>query len=252
MRSRGWRDAASADVPATLLAVDTATDICSVALAIGDRIDERMEAVGHKHSERILPMVEALLRANGLRLADCDAIAFGAGPGAFTGLRVACGIAQGLAFGTGKPVVAIGNLRALAFTAGAAQPQARRIVAAIDARMQEIYWAAYSIEAGVPIEISPPALARADELSALCRHQAPDLLAGNAVRAFPIAASGASCATAADATASARSIASLAIGEFAAGRAVPPAQAAPIYVRDRVALTIEERRAATAVAGVRR
>ena len=94
-------------------------------------------------------MVHELLLGARLRLDECDAIAFGAGPGAFTGLRIACGIAQGLAYGARKPVIPIGNLQALAFAAsrnGAAA--VRRILAAIDARMQEIYWAVYSIDAG--------------------------------------------------------------------------------------------------------
>jgi tRNA threonylcarbamoyladenosine biosynthesis protein TsaB len=233
-------------VPATILAVDTATERCSVALAHGGRVDELVEAVGQKHSERVLPMIQALLEAHRLRLADCDAIAFGAGPGAFTGLRIACGVAQGLAFGCGKPIIAIGNLQALAFAASRELPSARRIVAAIDARMQEIYWAAYSIDTGAPTEVSAPSLAAAADLPALCRQQAPDLLAGNALRAFPAASAEVGCAMAPDVCASAADIATLALSDFAAGRARPAAQAAPIYVRDRVALTIEERRAVAA------
>ncbi len=229
---------------ATLLAVDTATEQCSVALAIGERIDERVEPVGQRHSERVLPMVQTLLRDHHLDLADCDAVAFGAGPGAFTGLRIACGIAQGLAFGAGKPVVAVGNLDALAMAASRAAPRAERVLAAIDARMQEIYWAVFSIGPGGPVEIAAPALAPASDLAAICRVHAVDLVAGNALLAFPALAAAVGCATAPDARAGAGTIARLARGRLAAGRAVPAALAAPLYVRDRVALTIDERRAA--------
>jgi len=231
-------------LPPILLAIDTATDICSVALALDERIVEHAESVGQRHSERILPMVHALLREADLQLADCDAIAFGAGPGAFTGLRLACGVAQGLAFAAGKPVVAVGNLAALALAASTMAPGARRILAAIDARMQEVYWACYSIADGKLTELSEPALASAGELAGICGRSAADLVAGNALQAFPEAIAGLELATAPQARASAGAIAALGARMFAAGGAVSPALASPLYVRDRVALTIDERRAA--------
>lgn len=232
----------------TLIAIDTATDLCSVALARGGRVIERAEEVGQKHSERILPMVQDLLRGARLQLRDCDAIAFGSGPGAFTGLRIACGIAQGLAFGAGLPVVAVGNLEALALAAFEAVPAARSVLAAIDARMQEAYWAVYSIDGGGLAQRSSPALAAASELAGICRRHAPDLVAGNALLAFPEQAAALSCALAPDARASAATIARLATRKFAAGGAVAAQRAAPVYVRDRVALTVEERRAHAAAA----
>lgn len=228
----------------TLLAVDTATDACSAALFADGDVTMLDETVGQRHSERILPMVQELLQATGRQLTDCDAIAFGAGPGAFTGLRIACGIAQGLAFGAGKPVVAIGNLAALAFAARLAAPTARRILAAIDARVQEIYWAVYAIEGDALAEISAPALAPAGELSRICARHAPDLAAGNALLAFPEQAARIECNAAAEARAGAASIARLAARRFAEGGATSPELAVPIYVRDRVALTIDERRGA--------
>ncbi len=231
-----------------LLAIDTATEVCSVALARGDRIFERAENVGQQHSERILPMVDALLREADAQLSGCDAIAFGAGPGAFTGLRIACGVAQGLAFGAHKPVVAIGNLAALALAAHSAAPGAGRVLAAIDARMQEAYWAVYAVEGDTLSEVAGPALVAAADLAELCSRHAPDLVAGNALRSFPEVTAGLVCATAPDARAGAASIARLAAIEFAGGRAVAPELAAPIYVRDRVALTVDERRAAAALA----
>ncbi len=231
-------------MPHTLLAIDTATEICSVAIAVDGRVTELAETVGQRHSERILPMADEMLQGAGLRLGDCDAIAFGAGPGAFTGLRIACGIAQGLAFAVDKPIVAIGNLAALALAARAAAPGARRILAAIDARMQEAYWAMFSVDGGRPVAITAPALATASELASIGRRWTPDLLAGNAWQAFPDAGAGLDIVRAPDARAGAREIATLAVAALAAGDAVPAARAAPIYVRDRVALTIEERQAA--------
>jgi len=235
-------------LPPTLLAIDTATDLCSVALALGDRVLERREAVGQRHSERILPMVQELLHEEGLQLAACDAVAFGAGPGAFTGLRIACGVAQGLAFGVGKPVVAIGNLAALALVAGSAAPGVRTVLAAIDARMQEIYWATYSIDGVAVAELSAPALATVAEFPAICRRHEPALVAGNALRAFPSLMADVGAATAPDACAGAGAIAALAVRKFIEGGATAAALAAPIYVRDRVALTIDERRAGRAAA----
>ena len=230
-------------MPPTLLAIDTATDLCSVALALGDRVLERSETVGQRHSERILPMVQALLHEEGLHLADCDAVAFGAGPGAFTGLRIACGVAQGLAFGIGRPVVAIGNLAALALVAGSAAPGVRTVLAAIDARMQEIYWATYSIDGVAVAERSAPALAAVAQFPEICRRQKPALVAGNALRAFPSLMADVGTAAAPDACAGAGAIATLAVRKFIEGGATAAALAAPIYVRDRVALTIDERRA---------
>jgi tRNA threonylcarbamoyladenosine biosynthesis protein TsaB len=233
-------------VPPTLLALDTATDVCSLALALDGEIVEVRETVGQKHSERILPMLHSLLRDKGIELADCDAIAFGAGPGAFTGLRVACGIAQGLAYGAGKPVLAVGNLAALAAAALADANPARRILVAIDARMQEIYWALYEADDGALTEIGAPALAAAADLEAICGRAAPDLVAGNALRLVGGTAGRLGCAIAPDAAASAAAVARLALRRYAEGGAQPPELAAPIYVRDRVALTVDERRAAAA------
>lgn len=233
-------------MPATLLAIDTATEVCSVALACGEQVVEVAEPVGQKHSARVLPMIHELLRAQGLVLADCDAIAFGAGPGAFTGLRIACGIAQGLAFGAVKPVLPVGNLAALALAAQTAKPGSKRILAAIDARMQEVYWALYATAPQLE-ELTAPALATAAELAALCRLHGPDLVAGDALLAFPQQAAQLDCALAPDLRASAAGIARLARRRFGQGAAMPPEQAAPLYVRDRVARTIGERRADGAV-----
>lgn len=233
----------------TILALDTAADVCSVALARGAEIVESAEVVGHRHSERILPMVQALLAGRGVQLAECDAIAFGAGPGAFTGLRIACGIAQGLAYGAGKRVIAVGNLEALALSALGLQPQATRIVVANDARMQEVYWALYDVTAGRLTERTAPAIAAVGQLAALFDAWSPAAVAGDVLSAFPATVQ---CVEPArrigQARASAATIAVIAVERWRAGATAAPAHAAPLYVRDRVALTIEERTARAAAA----
>ena len=121
-----------------ILAFDTSTEYCSVALDLdGDRLCRDVLAE-RRHSELLLPMIHTVLAEAGLQLSDLDALAFGAGPGSFTGLRIACGVAQGLTLVTGLPVAGISTLEAIA-----QQNTCDKIVVAIDARMSEIYHAAY-------------------------------------------------------------------------------------------------------------
>lgn len=123
-----------------ILALDTATEACSAALLCGDNIYERHEIAPRRHAELILPMVDGVLVQAGLGLDDLDAIAFGRGPGAFTGVRIAAGVTQGLALGAGLPVIPVSSLATLAQGAIAHSPA---LLPAIDARMGEIYWATY-------------------------------------------------------------------------------------------------------------
>lgn len=125
-----------------LLALDTSTDACSVALLDGERLSERYELAPRVHAERVLPMLEALLAEAGLGLRDLDALAFGRGPGSFTGVRIATGLAQGLALGAGLPVVPVSSLAALAHGLGRRHGPGR-VLAALDARMDEVYWGLY-------------------------------------------------------------------------------------------------------------
>jgi tRNA threonylcarbamoyladenosine biosynthesis protein TsaB len=211
-----------------ILALDTSTEHCSVALWRDGDVDARHEHVGQRHSQRLLPMIDDLLDRHGL----------GVGPGSFTGLRIACGVTQGLAFGAGLPVVGIATLLALAEAA-----QAARVVCCMDARMGEIYHAAYSragagwapaSEPSVCAPQSAPSLPEGDWTgcgSGFAAH-------GNVLRQLY---GGRLSAIMPDLFPHAREIARLAAREFEAGRAVAAEQAVPLYVRDKVALKTAER-----------
>lgn len=125
-----------------ILAIDTATEACSAALLVGKTTLSRYEVAPQGHTRLILPMVESLLAEAGLSLNQLDAIAFGRGPGSFTGVRIGVGIAQGLALGADKPLLGISNLAVLAQRSGL-DSQAEQVLCAIDARMGEVYYAAY-------------------------------------------------------------------------------------------------------------
>lgn len=125
-----------------ILALDTATENCSVALLVDDKVYVRSEIAPRDHTKKILPMVDEVLKEAGLTLTDLDALAFGRGPGSFTGVRIGIGIAQGLSFGADLPMIGISTLAAMA--QGAYRKHgAEQVATAIDARMSEVYWARY-------------------------------------------------------------------------------------------------------------
>ncbi|VVD81065.1 tRNA (adenosine(37)-N6)-threonylcarbamoyltransferase complex dimerization subunit type 1 TsaB [Pandoraea pneumonica] len=238
----------------TLLALDTSTEFCSVAVYRHDPASDAPALVVERHldtgpvsSTHILPAARDVLREAGLALADCDAIAFGAGPGSFTGLRTACGVAQGLAFGAGLPVVPVGTLLACAEAARAARVDTQRVLVALDARMNEAYWADYvwddaAGDSGDWRESQAPSLDAAELVRA---PDTPFVVAGNAAVAFGdrlIAAQQAQ-AVLADAMPRARYVATLAARAFARGEAIPADQAMPVYIRNKVAQTTAEREA---------
>ena len=127
-----------------LLAIDTATEGCSAALVNDQQLLTRMEVQPRKHAELILPMLDELLSEAGLAISQLDALAFGRGPGAFTGVRIATGVIQGIAFGADLPVVPVSTLRALAQRAFQ-EYQHANVLTAFDARMDEVYWASYQL-----------------------------------------------------------------------------------------------------------
>ena len=129
-----------------LLAIDTSTEACSAALLIDGEVLERYRLAPREHTRLILPMIDELMSDSGLKVGALDAVAFGRGPGAFTGLRIAAGVIQGIAFAAGLPVVPVSSLAALA-VGWHRETGADRVLAAIDARIREVYWGAYECDA---------------------------------------------------------------------------------------------------------
>lgn len=132
----------------TLLALDTATEACSVALLYQDKIYYRYKVIPRLHAQQVLPMIQEVLKEAGISLSTIDALVFGRGPGAFTGVRIATGVVQGLAFALDKPVIAISDLALIAQRAWR-EHKITKAAVAIDARMNEIYWACYILQEDV-------------------------------------------------------------------------------------------------------
>lgn len=222
-----------------LLALDTSTDHCSVAVWLDGNVLDDVRLAGQAHSQILLPMVDGLLARAGMGLAALDAIAFGAGPGSFTGLRIACGVAQGMALGAGLPIVPVGTLLALAQASGAA-----RALCVLDARMREVYHAAYEQEGAGwrmvgEIGVCPP--------GELPLPPGTDWLGcGSGFAAYEVVLgerlAGRLRGVRAELFPSAREIAVLGAAACARGEARDPADALPLYVRDKVALTMAEQR----------
>lgn len=224
----------------TLLAFDTATEQMSIALVQRGQVWAEEAAGGARASAALLPAIFALLAQAGVALRDLDAIAFGRGPGAFTGLRTACSVAQGLALGSGKPVLPIDSLLAVAEDArGGPAPQ--RVWAAIDARMDEIYAAHYEFDGTRWSTLVAPMLTSANALNERWRQEPAQAVAGNALSVFADALRPGSASLRPDARPSARAMLPLAAAMWAQGAAVDPALALPLYVRDKVAQTTAER-----------
>jgi len=218
-----------------LLALDTSTEACSVALLLDGELRMRFELTERSHAELVLPMVEGVLRDAGLALTDLDGLAFGRGPGAFTGLRIASGVAQGLAFGAGLSVAPVSSLAAVAEQVPAAPDEP--VLVCNDARMGEVYWGVFRRAADGAVTalcsevVSPP-----DAVGVGA--PAPRHVAGNALPRYPALADRLRAAglqfhdgvyPRADA------VARLGAIELAAGRGVPAQEALPVYVRDNVA-----------------
>jgi tRNA threonylcarbamoyladenosine biosynthesis protein TsaB len=223
-----------------LLVLDTSTEYCSAALWLDGLIRARRVLAGQRHSSLLLPMVDELLRESGIGLRQLDGIGYGAGPGSFTGLRIACAVTQGLAFGADLPVVGVSTLESMAEQAGA-----EHVLTVLDARMAEVYWAAYQRgEAGwrsvVEPQLALPGSVSVPEgggwvgagngfvvLGEVLRPRLAAQLARIDDTLMPDAAA----------------MAPLAARAFERGEGVDAALAAPIYLRDKVALTVDERRA---------
>lgn len=217
-----------------ILALDTAGQACSVAVRTGERVVERFEAAPRRHAAMLLPMAEECLAEAGLALRDLDAVAFGRGPGSFTGLRIATGVAQGIGFGAGLPVVPVSNLAAGAVAALRLHGW-RRVVVAFDARMGEIYAGIFQFGADdLPEALGAEALLRPDELATpggegWCG-------AGSAFAVWPALAGQLGLADTDAAIAPlARDLLGLAMAALARGEAVTAEEALPVYLREQVA-----------------
>ena len=224
-----------------LLAFDTASEWCSAALLIDGAVRFRAVHAGQKHSELLMPMLAELLAEAGLGYRQLDGLAYGMGPGSFTGLRIACGVAQGLALGADLPVLGISTLEALADDA-ADGTGAEQVLACLDARMHEVYAGLYQRDGQAwralagPL-VCPPALAPLPQ-AAGC------IGAGPGFAAYPALVermAGKLARVDAAAIPHARAIARLAAPRFAAGEFGAPETAEPLYVRDKVALKVSER-----------
>jgi tRNA threonylcarbamoyladenosine biosynthesis protein TsaB len=233
-----------------ILALDTATEACSVALLTDGASFRQFKDVGRGHAEEILAMVDATLAQAGVTLSLLDGIAASVGPGAFTGIRISVSVAQGLAFGADLPVIPVTTLEALALQA--MRGGAGQVMACLDARMGEVYWGCFSADAtrglvargplavGVAGSVTTPfsgafhgigrGFAAYPELESL-----PGLLMQPDAR---------------DALPDALDMARLGAIRLLAGEGIDPADLTPLYVRDKVAQTEAERAAARAGAGV--
>jgi tRNA threonylcarbamoyladenosine biosynthesis protein TsaB len=221
-----------------LLAIDTSTEACSAALAVDNAVTHtRFELAPQRHAELILPMVDHLLREADLRVGELDGLAFGQGPGTFTGVRIAAGIIQGIALGAELPIVPVSSLAALAQGLFSERGQAR-VLAAIDARIGEIYWGAYQVdERGILMAVQAQCVGKPDTVPVpvagrwfgagtgwdsygpiLRKRLGGDRLLGIEPRHYPHA----------------REVAILGIEAFKAGHGIQAEYALPAYLRDKV------------------
>ena len=228
--------------PGQWLAFDTSTDTLSIGVAANGHSEVRTLAGGAQASASLIPTAMDMLAQARLGLPQLDAIVFGRGPGSFTGLRTACAVAQGLAFGAGIPVLPVDTLLAVAEEArvlAGVTDQPLTVLALLDARMDEVYSAAYDwdgqhwaqrqpLQVGAPQHIALPDAPRLLLAGNAFAAYGERLPAGDRLQALPTAAA----------------LLRLAPGLLAAGQAVPAEQAMPLYIRDKVAQTTAEREAA--------
>ena len=218
----------------TLLALDTATEACSVALLHNGEVISHYEVIPRLHAQRVLPMIETLRAEAGIALSAIDAIAFGRGPGAFTGVRIAVGVVQGLAFALQRPVLPVSNLAVLAQRAHR-EFAAEQVAAAIDARMDEVYWGCYALQQG-EMCLQGVESVLAPELASLPRGSSGTWFGagtgwGTFKQRLPIEVT----QTADDLLPHAQDLLQLARFAWARGEGLAADQAQPVYLRDNVA-----------------
>ena len=215
-----------------ILALETATEACSVAVLAGSAMYRRFEVRPRAHLRLLLPMVESVLTEAELDLGDLDAIAFGCGPGGFTGLRIAAGVAQGLALGARLPVIPVSNLAALAAST-MRDTTARKVIVCQDARMGEVYWGTFDRGADdLPVASGPERVGPPEVVSVA----GSDWLgAGSGWLAYPQLRVGfAGVIETNPRWPDAADVAAIALGELQAGRVLAPELAVPTYIRNNV------------------
>ncbi|GLK89044.1 tRNA (adenosine(37)-N6)-threonylcarbamoyltransferase complex dimerization subunit type 1 TsaB [Pseudomonas turukhanskensis] len=218
----------------TLLALDTATEACSVALLHDGKVLSHYEVIPRLHAQRLLPMIKDLLAEGGIALSSVDGIAFGRGPGAFTGVRIAIGVVQGLAFALDRPVLPVSNLAVLAQRA-LREHGAQQVASAIDARMDEVYWGCYRAEQG-EMRLAGLEAVLPPEQANLPRDASGDWFGagtgwGTFAPRIPVHVVGQEP----NMLPHALDLLSLAQFAWARGEALPADQAQPVYLRDKVA-----------------
>jgi tRNA threonylcarbamoyladenosine biosynthesis protein TsaB len=221
-----------------ILAFDTSTEYCSVAVLADGELFSREILAGQRHSSLLLPLVGEVLAECGMELHELDGIAFGCGPGSFTGLRIGCGVAQGLALGADLPVIGVSTLLALAEGSGGA-----RVIACLDARMGEVYHAAYEKGAEGWQVVAEPGLFAPQAVPELAGEGWVGSGSGFAAygEALRQSYAGQLSGVIADAPPRASDMARLAAPLFERGAGMDAAQAAPLYIRNKVALKTSER-----------
>jgi len=215
-----------------LLAIDTATEACSAALCLDGDIISRYRYAPRQHAELILPMVDGLLSEAGIKLQQLDCLAFGRGPGAFTGVRIATGVIQGLAFATDLPVVPVSTLATLA---QGVIDKSDYMLSAIDARMGEIYWGLFQVRNKIVAGISDESVDKPGQVSVPADKSWFGVGSGWKTYKEILVKTTNPSGTDDDAYPDARNIIPLAIHDFSHGRAVPAEKALPVYLRNHVA-----------------
>ena len=219
-----------------LLAIETSTEMASVALLIEDRLIIRELAGVQTHSQGVLPAIQEILKDAGITLKQCDGIAFGCGPGAFTGVRTACGIVQGLAFGANLPILPIVSLLAMAQAAHCLDREGE-FVCVLDARMGEVYWAHYRYQNQIWQQVTEPALATSAQVLLYASSLNVTLVLGNGAMPNISEAS----ENVIFKMPHAEYVAKLALIDFSMGKQLSADQAQPLYLRNKIALTTLER-----------
>jgi len=212
-----------------ILAFDTSTELCSVALSCDDKIITLQKNAPKQHNELILPMIDELLQKAHLKLAQLDAIAFGCGPGSFTGIRLAASVAQGLAYGVNLPIIPVSTLQILAQTAYDQFSYSHALVV-LDARMEQVYWGAYKIIDGLMEEVLADAIAVPSQIS--FSQDGNWVGVGNGWKTYQAELQKTCCVTAIkdEVLPEARSIIKLAITSFSQHKTVAPQFALPVYL----------------------